>query len=157
MDLALAYNPEIDGLDISIVGLDFGHENTLLTAVLLSLGCDATAQPYEVPAGEDRRGFWADAYAANPGDRFGSRLWLLEREKQLPEVVQRARRFFREALQWLVDDGLAQSLTVSGFIPRMGWLVVDVAVDLVGDSRRYRFVWSDEGQAWRLDGEEFPG
>ncbi|WP_208508366.1 phage GP46 family protein [Variovorax paradoxus] len=155
MDLALTYNPEIDGLDISLDGVDLRHEDTLLTAAMLSVLCDRTAQAHEVPAGVDRRGWWADTYAENPGDAFGSRLWLLAREKQLPEVVQRARRYFREALQWLVDDGLAKNLEVSGFIPRMGWLVVDVDVGLVGDSRRYRFEWSDARQVWRLAGENF--
>ena len=155
MDLALTFNPEIDGLDISLDGTDLRHEDTLITAAMLSLLCDRTAQAHEVPEGVDRRGWWADTYAQDAGDAFGSRLWLLAREKQLPEVVQRARRYFREALQWLVDDGLAERLDVSAFTPRMGWLLVDVIVSLVGDSRRYRFEWSDAAQVWRLSGESF--
>jgi phage gp46-like protein len=155
MDLALAFNPEIGGLDISLDGIDLRHEDTLLTAAMLSLLCDRLAQPHEVGAEEDRRGWWADTYADNLGDLFGSRWWLLSREKQLPEVVQRARRYVREALQWLIDDGLAVSLDVSAFIPRMGWLIVDVVVGLVGTSRRFRFEWNDASQAWRLAGESF--
>lgn len=157
VDLALTFNPEIDGLDISLDGVDLRHEDTLMTAAMLSLLCDRAAQPHEVPDGTDRRGWWADTYAENQGDAFGSRLWLLAREKQLPEVVQRARRYFREALQWLVDDGLAKSLEVSAFVPRMGWLLVDVVVGLAGGSRRYRFEWNDGSQAWRLAGESFTG
>lgn len=155
MDFALSFNAEIGGFDISIDGLDLAHEDTLFTAVILSLNLDRTAQPHEVPAGTDRRGWWGDTYATVPGDLTGSRLWLMEREKQLPESVQRARRYFREALQWLVDDGLVQSMTVSGFIPRMGWLVIDVVLELIADSRRFRFEWSDEREGWRLVGESF--
>lgn len=95
VDLALTFNPEIDGLDISLDGVDLRHEDTLMTAAMLSLLCDRAAQPHEVPDGTDRRGWWADTYAENQGDAFGSRLWLLAREKQLPEVVQRARRYSR--------------------------------------------------------------
>lgn len=157
MDLALTFNPEIAGLDISLAGSDLRHEDSLVTAAVLSLLCDRTAQAHEVPKGTDRRGWWADAFADVDGDAFGSRLWLLSREKQLPEVVQRARRWVREALQWLVDDGFAKSLTVSGFIPRMGWLVVDVQLEFVGDSRRYRFEWSDATKVWSLAGESFGG
>jgi phage gp46-like protein len=155
MDLALTFNADIGGFDIDVVGLDLGQEDTLLTAVVLSLLTDRTAQPHEVPAGTDRRGYWADAFTVINGDQFGSRVWLLEREKQLQEVVQRARRYFREALQWLLDDGLAQRLDVAGFIPRMGWLVVDVVLGLAEGSRRFRFEWNDQRQVWRLAGETF--
>lgn len=155
MDLALTFNPAIGALDISLDGVDLAGDDTLRTAVLLSLLCDRTAQAHEVDAGADRRGWWADAYASNQGDAFGSRLWLLARSKQLPATVQRARSYIREALQWLVDDGLASAVDVVAFIPRMGWLVADVHVTLQGNSRRFRFEWSDADQVWQLAGENF--
>ena len=157
MDLALRHNDAIGGLDISLAGADLRGEDTLATAVMMSLLCDRLAQPSEVPAGTDRRGWWADAYADEPGDLTGSRLWLLEREKQLPETVQRARRYVQEALQWMVQDGLAKSVDVSAFVPRMGWLVVDAVLGLDGGSRRFRFAWDDAAQLWRLQGEGFEG
>lgn len=155
MDLALTYNPEIGMLDISLDGADLLAEDSLASAVALSLLSDRTAQAHEVDAGADRRGWWADAYADIAGDAFGSRLWLLGRQKQLPGVVQRARTYITEALQWLVDDGLATGLEVTAFIPRTGWLFVDVKLTLREGSRRFRFEWDDESQTWRLAAERY--
>lgn len=155
MDLALTFNPEIGMLDLSLAGADLLAEESLASAVMLSLLSDRTAQAHEVDAGADRRGWWADAYADVDGDAFGSRLWLLGRSKQLPATVQRARAYIAEALRWMLDDGLVVSMDVTAFIPRSGWLYVDVVLTLRADSRRYRFEWSDESQAWRLAAEQF--
>jgi phage gp46-like protein len=160
MDLALRYSPDLDGYDIQIDAArgDFVREDTLSTAVLLSLLCDRTAQAHEVARGDDRRGWWADAYAtvnveqAKP-DSFGSRLWLLMREKQLPETLQRLRAYIREALQWIVEDGLARKLDVAVFAPRVGWYIAQVDIELRDDNRRFRFEWNPEAQVWRLAGE----
>ncbi len=155
MDLALTFNPEIGMLDISLAGADLLAEDTLATAVMLSLLADRTAQPHEVEAGGDRRGWWADAYADVQGDEFGSRLWLLQRSKQLQATTQRARAYIFEALQWMLADGLVVALDVTAFVPRSGWLYVDALLTLQAGSRRFRFEWADEAQAWRLAGERF--
>lgn len=155
MDLALTFNPEIGMLDISLAGADLLAEDTLATAVMLSLMCDRTAAAHEVQPGADRRGWWADAFADADGDAFGSRLWLLQREKQLPANVQRARAYMLEALQWMVDDGLVDAIEVTAFVPRQGWLFADAVLRLPGGSRRFRFEWSDEQQVWRLSAERF--
>ena len=158
MDLALHYDPALGGLDIAVDAAtgDLAREDTLATAVMLSLFCDRTAQAHEVPAAADRRGWWADAYAAvnaQGADAFGSRLWLLTREKQLPDTLQRLRAYIREALQWLVDDGLADDVTVVVFAPRTSWYVADVHVALRGNSRRFRFEWNPDASIWRMAGE----
>jgi phage gp46-like protein len=160
MDLALTYNAEIGALDLSLAGVDLRREDSLATAVMLSLLCDRACEANQVPADADRRGWWADAFAdegAGRGDSFGSRLWLIEREKLLPETLQRARRYAREALQWLIEDGLATGLEVNAFVPRAGWLVLDVVLHLKEGSRRYRFEWNDAAQRWRLADERFGG
>lgn len=154
MDLALSYSRDLDAFDIGVDALaaDLSADDTLTTAVLLSLLSDRTAQPTEVPAHGDRRGWWADAFAEDR-DQFGSRLWLLAREKQLPQTVQRARGYIEEALAWLVADGFASAVRATVFAPRIGWLVAQVEIALEGESRRYRFEWSDAAQVWRLAGE----
>ena len=40
-------------------------------------------------------------------------LWLLAREKRTPAVLARAELYVREALQWLVDDGVASAIAVA--------------------------------------------
>lgn len=153
MDIALTHNPQTGLLDISLVGGDLLAEDTLATAVMLSLLSDRTAQAHEVDAGSDQRGWWADAFADDDGDQFGSRLWLIGREKVIPATVQLVRTYVQEALQWMVDDGIAESIVVTAFIPQPGWIYCDVALMLNASSRRFRFEWSDEAQVWRLAAE----
>lgn len=151
-DAALRWDAAAGHFDLVIdaQSADLQAEDTLLTATVLSLMTDRTASADEVPSG-DRRGWWADAFG-DAGDRYGSRLWLLAREKQLTSTMDRARAYISEALAWLLDDGLATAVDVVVFSPRMGWMVAQIDIALDGQSRRYRFNWSDDQQTWVLDG-----
>ena len=85
----------------------------------------------------DRRGWWADSAApAADGDRTGSRLWLLSREKTLPEVLRRARDYAEEALAWLLEDGAAKNVSVHAAMPRRGLLALTVVITLPDGSPR---------------------
>jgi phage gp46-like protein len=103
-----------------VEGGDLASDNGLETAVILSLFTDALATTQEArDAGvTERRGWWADAYAEVPGDRIGSKLWLLSRSKRLPSTLKQAQQYAADALAWLVADGVAES--------------VDVVAELVG-------------------------
>ena len=163
MDIALRYSASLNGLDIVVdaTTADLVREDTLATAVMLSLLCDRTAQAHEVDVGADRRGWWADAYAQaqatdaarDNADAFGSRLWLLAREKQVPEMQQRLRAYAYEALQWLVDDGMVLGLEVTVIIQRTGWYAAMIDLQLQGGNRRFRFEWDGAAQQWHLAGE----
>ncbi|MDR5757031.1 phage GP46 family protein [Caballeronia sp. LZ035] len=85
--------------------------NDLQTAVLLSLFTDRVANSDDfIPDGTgDPRGWWGDVGEDTP---IGSRLWLLDRSKQTQEVLNNARDYITEALQWLVDDGVVASMDV---------------------------------------------
>lgn len=152
MDLALIYNPTLQAFDLALSGADLASEDTLASAVLVSLLSDRLAERYEVSSGEDRRGWWADAYAGS-NHKTGSRLWLLEREKQLPGVVLRCKQYCEEALQWFIDDELAKAITVTVFAPRTGWLAALIKFEINGGARNYRFEFNDATQIWRLAGE----
>ena len=106
-DLAIEWR---DGAgDLRIDGTDFGADDGLRSAVIVSLFTDARADA-GVRDG-DRRGWWGDTVgAAGP---LGSRLWLLDREARRPDVVRRAEAYARESLAWLVEDGLAERVDVS--------------------------------------------
>lgn len=64
-----------------------------------------------IPA-ETRQGWWGDTFAPVSGDEWGSRLWLLTRENLTPNTLARAREYSLEALQWLIDDGVAARVEV---------------------------------------------
>lgn len=110
-DIALEWDPAQAAADLVIEANDLKTDAGIRTAVLLSVFLDRRAEEGDVlPEGQtDRRGWWADEF--NP-DRIGSRLWLLERSKETPDVLARAVQYTREALQWLVDDLVAERVDV---------------------------------------------
>lgn len=99
----------IDGRSIP---LGMSSAEPLVRAVLVSLFTWRRAQPDDALPAADRFGWWGDSFATVPGDRIGSRLWLLSRAKLLPETVAQAKEYAQEALQWLVDDGVAAKVEV---------------------------------------------
>lgn len=138
------------GGDVQLSGYDLADDDGLKTAVILSLFVDRRAEDDDVPpaGGGDRRGWWADAWPETEGDRIGSRLWLLSREKQLQSVVQRAREYAEEALQWLVDDGIARAVRVQAGIVRQGVLGLRIEIERPdGTAIEYRF-----HQLWQATG-----
>lgn len=142
-DIALIDN--IGAFDFALKGADLETDEGLNAAVVVSLFCDARADSDEIPEGEDPRGWWADHFAENSGDQTGSKLWLLGREKQIPEVLARAQEYAQEALAWLVDDGVASGVTVDASFPQMGALELAVSITRprsgASFERRYQYVW----------------
>lgn len=115
MDVALAWNSQALRADWIIKGGTFLIDAGLQTAVLVSLFTDQVAAPdFVPPAGspQDRRGWWGDTFRRRP---IGSRLWQLSRSAKsgqtaLPNKVQ---GYCQDALQWLIDDGIAVSIDVT--------------------------------------------
>lgn len=115
MDIALNYFINKRLIDVSMDGPDLKVDEDLATSIIISLFTDRLANSDDVlPVGvEDRRGWWGDTYNPIAGDLHGSRLWLLYREKLIPEVLIKARTYCYEALQWLVEDNIAHSILVT--------------------------------------------
>ena len=90
---------------------DLTSDEGLETAVIISLFSDRRAKPDDpLPDSNnsDRRGWWGDLASPDvEGDQIGSRLWLLERSKTLDFVLVQAKEYAQEALQWLIEDGVA--------------------------------------------------
>ncbi|MFM8333100.1 MAG: phage GP46 family protein, partial [Candidatus Methylumidiphilus sp.] len=96
-------------------------------------------------AGGDRRGWWGDAYADIDADRIGSRLWLLERSRDLPNVLLLAEQYLREAVQWLIDDGVVEQIDCKAERPRPGMMLYTVTVlEPKAPARQFQF-----SQFWR--------
>lgn len=128
-----------------LAGPGLAVEDGLQSAVIISLFTDRRAEASDLPAGasgHDRRGWWGDSFAEVEGDRIGSRLWLLAREKQTQATLLKARDYGREALQWLLDDGIAQGVLVSTswLLGRDGVLVMVVEISRAGKPvTKYQF------------------
>ncbi|MEO1700316.1 MAG: phage GP46 family protein [Planctomycetota bacterium] len=123
------------GGDIRLEGGDLVLDEGIVSAVLVSLLCDARA-PEVSP--ERQRGYWADRDPE--GAPLGSLLWLLERGKQTAETAARARDYAERALEWLVTEGIASSVNAVASFPRQGWLVLDVEI-VRGTARRWAALW----------------
>jgi phage gp46-like protein len=116
-DIALTWDPDLFAGDFTLTGgqdSDYVTDEGLRTAMVLSLFCDRLAENTDIlpDAPNDRRGWWADSNPVVSDDLFGSRLWLLDREKNTPDVLSRAKVYASEALQWLIDDRVADSISV---------------------------------------------
>jgi phage gp46-like protein len=134
------------GADLSVESLDLVKDDGLKTAVILSLFIDRRAEDDdELPDNTgDRRGWWADAYPDVVGDQYGSRLWLLSREKQVPSVLARAKEYAEEALSWMVEDGIAESVLVTAEWVRRGMLGLLVQItkpDAAALEHRFEILW----------------
>lgn len=134
--------------DLSVVvdgvaGSPLAAADPLIRAVIISLFTWRRANPDDAVDGS-RQGWWGDATASLTGDRIGSRLWLLSREKLLPETFNRAREYAREALQWLVDDQVAAAVDVAAERYGRAGLALVVTItraDRRGTELRFADVW----------------
>lgn len=104
----IALHPQT--LDAAVFGGQLVLDSSLRTAVLISLFTDREVP--ELHEGQ-RGGWWGDALAAVGGDRIGSRLWTLQREKLTPLTAQRVKSAIEECLAWLIEDGAARRVAVA--------------------------------------------
>ena len=85
----------------------------LAAAVLISLFSWRKSVPDDGIKAPNRQGWWGDTFAQTAGDRIGSRLWLLQRQKVLSTTLRRAEAYANESLQWLIDDAVVARIEVS--------------------------------------------
>ena len=113
-NIALLFDSATGTADLALSGGDLVTYDGLRTAVIISLFTDARARDDDpLPQdGADRREWWGDCANDDPNDRIGSRLWLLAWEKAVDATAIRARDICREALAWLVTDGIAASVDI---------------------------------------------
>lgn len=128
--------------DFKVQNNDLLTEDGLYSAVIVSLFSDRRASPTDpLPDGETkRRGWWGDDLATDPLQKTGSLLWLVQREKVTREVLLRAEKYVRDALQWFIDEGIASSVTVSGEFTANSSLILTAKI-YRGPNKRYQYLW----------------
>jgi len=159
MDARLFIDPDTMAIDVALSGGGLATDGGLETAVVVSLFTDARAQSDDVLADDqldddaNRRGWWGDAVpptidgVPKVGDRIGSRLWLLGREKIVPETISRAETYIREALQWMIDDGMARRIDVTVEAQRQNVLAFEIVIERPsGESAKCAFMWDAQAQ-----------
>lgn len=101
----------------------------LSRAVIISLFTWRRAGPDDPYPGAHPMGWWGDTWPTVANDRIGSRLWLLAREVITAPVIERARGYILEALQWMCDDGVATEIRCT--VTRFGLNGVAATVDII--------------------------
>ena len=82
----------------------------LTRAVVISLFTHRRADPddnVDVPMG-----WWRDTWPVVANDRYGSKLWLLQRSKLTNALVNTVRNYLRDALQWMQEDGVVTRIDI---------------------------------------------
>lgn len=132
--------------DLQLGESDLVADNGLETAVSISLFTDRRVSEDELPSLEtDRRGWWGDMFPEVDQDRIGSRLWALEREKRTIEVLRRSEELSREALQWMIEDGLAGAITIQSEYNIGNQLIINVDISRPdAESERYSVLWDEQ-------------
>jgi phage gp46-like protein len=142
-------------IDWVMNGPDLASEDGLQGALLRSIFTDRLANDDdEMPdaivgdPAPDRRGWWGDTPPDGSAAVLnGSRLWLMKRAAPSPTNARRAELYIREALQWLIDGGVAGRIDVA-----TSWLAPDTLQIIVTVYRQgargqslpqtFTFVWS---------------
>lgn len=144
MDINLVFDPASGTFDFDIGIGDLATGNDLETAVAVSLFTDARASDdYTITDGTtDRRGCWIDTYSPTP---WGSLLWQLDRAEisNQAATLRRAEKYCLTALQWLIDDGVAASVTAVASWLSQGFMQIAITITQpVGGSQTFTWAWN---------------
>lgn len=142
-DVAYTFKPGTLEPDITLDGPDLAGGKDLETAITISLFTNRRAEVDDSVDGSDRMGWWADTFNDIQNDKIGSRLWLLEREKETNSVLNRAREYIEEALLWMTEDGVADRVEVTTEWIKRGVMAANIAIQRPQGVERfsYEFAW----------------
>lgn len=139
-----------DTFDVEVASSDLSTDEGMQTAVIMSLFTDRQVETDDLPIEETSvRGWWGDLFPEVPGDKIGSRLWLLKREKRTVETLNRAEEYALEALQWMIDDGVADSVEASAsWDSTTGALLIQIMITKPKETLNFKFKtkWSTEAE-----------
>lgn len=146
MDIKTTYSPQNGTFDWQLENGQLVMDAGPQTAVTLSLFTDRRAGNADVlpDGGDDRRGWWGDAFPEVPGDVYGSLLWLYTRAKDVPETLESVREAAHLACAWLTEDGVAARVDAVAERLRAGVLSLTVSIVRPDRSRtdiRFTDLW----------------
>jgi len=137
-DIALL--PETIGAlaDIQYSSNDILTDGGFETAVYISLFTDA----FDPESGDG--GYWADEFDDTP---MGSLLWTLARTVITPALPGQVVTICENALQWLIDCGAADAVTVTAAITGQFSVGISITITQAAQQSQYSYNWSSQGMA----------
>jgi len=123
---------------------DIASQDSFDAAIVVSLFTDARASESEEWHPEHRRGWIGNE--ATPGIQIGSKLWLLEQRRLTQTTANDARDFAKAALDWMVGDEHALSVSSTATVTPDGLaLRVDITRPNSQVVQRFYDLWDNTG------------
>lgn len=139
---------DLNPVDIDVRLGDVVTDPGLENYVLISLFVERRADNNDIlPIGQtDRRGWWGDSIL---GFKLGSKLWLLRGERLNQTLLERAKQYVEEALEWMIQEEIADSIIVNvtrdpDFINR---IILNIVITKAGTDQygyQYYFNWQNQ-------------
>lgn len=132
------YDNALQRADIVRDGGNAERDDTLETAVTISLGTYASAQDGSTEEG----GFWGEPYLdLDRDDVFGDRTWSIAKTLPLATKLRTAEQHTKDALRWMIKGGLAARVSVSASVTEPGRLDREITIERL-DGSEYTTLWS---------------
>ncbi|RKZ80979.1 MAG: hypothetical protein DRQ35_01185 [Gammaproteobacteria bacterium] len=125
---------------------DIDTDETLDTAILMSLFEEARATSSEIPASEQRRGWIGNE--TTPSFEQGSKAWEFEQERITGSILAELGVVINNSLSKLVEEGIAVSVSVLTPYLRNGTVIVPIDIGRDGSQveRKYYPLWDNTGK-----------
>ena len=132
--------------DINLTNGDLEADNGLETAVAISLFTDKRVNDEELPPLQlKKRGWWGDMFPEFDQDKIGSKLWILEREKRNTETLKKSEDYTREALAWMLEDSVADSIDIVSEYDENKFLIINISIARPeNEDSRFSIVWDEQ-------------
>ncbi len=124
--------------NINILGNDLERDPGLETSILISLFSNKRADVSDTlpDRSGDLQGWWGDTST----DKIGSKLWTLRRSSLTPDVPAKTELICIDALNWMVEDGVAKSIDVSTETIDKDRLLISIKVEQPdGQEKFYKY------------------
>lgn len=92
---------------------DLEKDDGFGTTIALSFIGRRRATAGEVIVPERRSGWIGNVLSDTPGFEMGSKSWLRNQSRMLPNSPAQIKNDYQSALQWMLDDGLAKSIIIT--------------------------------------------
>ncbi len=148
IDIELTQQENTGEFVVSLENGDFKTVDSFDTSIAVALFGDERADSSEVPAVERRRGWWGNNFNDTPEFQLGSKLWLLNQNRRTQDTLNKAITIAQNALQWLVDDGHADAVDVTGAFSDNGiTLTITIFRNSAVTETKYYDLWNNSGAA----------
>lgn len=129
--------------DVPLVDGDIDIENGMDTAIWVSLCTDARANADQVALPQHRRGWPGNTVAPVANRGLGGLLWLIDQRRLNQATLNEAVDYAQKALNWMLEDNVAQNIEVSGVIVPTSGIQLNITITaLSGDTEsRYINLW----------------